>query len=291
MVSKYSGAQWKPLGSQSEPRMQSHNIVCLHTMVGYLTSTHNMFMENGYSGTESHFGVGGKWGGDKDKGLDGVVYQWQDLDYQADANTEGNPYIISIETADNAPKYASDIENWTDKQIDAIVKLVAWLCKKYDIPAVLVPDSKPGRRGIGYHRQGIDPWRVSGGDVWSESDGKECPGDRRINQIKNVIIPRVKAELEGDPNDMADITEAQMDQIADKAAKKTVPYLLDTQTEVYLDKNQDGKRDMQSIRQQLAGSASDSYTTMKILQDMTATLKNIEKRLAALETPNAPKKG
>jgi hypothetical protein len=262
--------------------MQTHNIICLHTMVGYLSSTHNMFMENGYGGTESHFGVGGKWGGDKDKGLDGTVYQWQDLDYQADANLEGNPYIVSIETADNCPKYAKDIESWTDKQVNAIVALVAWLCKKYNIPAVLVPDSKPGRRGIAYHRQGIDDWRVSGGDVWSESRGKECPGDRRISQITSTIIPRVQAELEGDPNDMADITDAQMNQIADKTVAKVIPALLNEQTEVYLDKDMDGKRDMQSLRQQWAGASSDSYTAMRILQDLSTAQKETNKKLDKL---------
>jgi hypothetical protein len=186
--------------------MVRHDIICLHTMVGFLTSTDVMFKKNGFGGTESHFGVGGIWGGDKAAKLDGVVYQWQDTEFSADANLNGNRRLISIETADNAPKLAKDIEPWTPKQCAAIIKLVAQLCRKYDIPAVLIPDSKPGRRGIGFHRQGIDPFRVEGGEVWSSSRGKECPGDRRIAQLKSVIIPGVRKALAGDKP----VTEDQM---------------------------------------------------------------------------------
>lgn len=173
-------------------------------MVGYLTSTDAMFREGGYSGTESHFGVGGAWGGDLAKGYDGKVFQWQDTAYTADANLDGNHRIISIETADNAPKLVRDIRPWTPKQLDAIVKIIAWACKTHDIPPVLIPDSKPGRRGIGYHRQGcehslgvgrVPGFLVAGGERWSNAKGKECPGPQRIAQISTIIIPRVKALL------------------------------------------------------------------------------------------------
>jgi N-acetylmuramoyl-L-alanine amidase-like protein len=189
-------AHWRPLGPGNPPsRMDRHDIICLHTMVGYLKSTEDMFDNQGYTGVESHFGVGGKWGSDASAGLDGIIYQWVDTEYRADANLDGNHRLISIETADNAPQRAADIQAWTPNQVRAIIRLVAALCRRYDIPAQLVPDSKPGRRGIAYHRQGIDPWRVAGGEVWSNSRGKECPGDRRIAQIRNEIIPGVRAAL------------------------------------------------------------------------------------------------
>lgn len=188
--------------------MARHDIVCLHTMVGYLTSTDAMFRRGGWSGTESHFGVGGKWGGDVAKDYDGEVFQWQDTGWRADANLDGNPRIISIETADNAPNLVRDIQPWTPKQLDAIVKIIVWACKTHDIPAVLIPDSKPGRRGIGYHRQGcehssgvgkVPGFLVAGGERWSSSLGKECPGPQRIAQIKAIIIPRVQAALKPKP--------------------------------------------------------------------------------------------
>lgn len=197
-MTRYSGATWRPLGEQTQPRMKRHDIICLHTMVGTLTGTDRMFKNNGYSGTESHFGIGGKWG----DGRDGEILQWQDTEFQADANLDGNHRIISIETGDNFPKRAADIEPWTVKQREAIARLIAYLCKTYDIPPVLVPDSKPSRRGIAYHRQGVkhsggtNPpgFLQPGGEVWSSSIGKECPTPARIAQIPG-ILKRVKELL------------------------------------------------------------------------------------------------
>lgn len=202
----YPGAAYKPLGPQTEPRMTGHDIVCLHTMVGYLSSTDAYFRTAngaGYQGTESHFGVGGRWGKDGTLGLDGTVWQWQDLAHQADANLDGNPTTISVETADNA---ARPIQPWTPLQCEAIAQLLAWLCSREahaecpsswtchreGIPLALIPDTKPGRRGIGYHRQGCDPWRVNGGVKWSGSSGKDCPTEARIAQVPTVIARAIE---------------------------------------------------------------------------------------------------
>lgn len=194
-------AAYRPLESkQGQSRMGRHDIICLHTMVGNLTSTDRFFKQNGWSGTESHFGIGGPWG----DGLDGVIYQWQDDDFRADANLDGNHRVVSIETGDNAPKLAKDIAPWSKAQVAAIVRLVARLCKQHGIPAVLVPDTRSDRRGIAYHRQGV---QHSGGthpagflqpncERWSNAVGKECPGDARIAQIPEIIT-RVRAVLAG----------------------------------------------------------------------------------------------
>lgn len=223
MVDRYPHAKWRPLGKQTQPKMKAHNIICAHTMVGYLTSTDEMFHKNGYTGTESTYGIGGKWGGDKAADLDGVVYQWQDRDHTADANYLGNPEVISIETADNAPKLERDLERWTPAQADALIWLIAWECSlkahedcpkdwtcrsgvdwkgvKVAIPPVMIPDTKPGRRGLAVHRQGcehslgvgkVPGYLVVGGVRWSLSVGKGCPGDARIDQFKHEIIPAVQ---------------------------------------------------------------------------------------------------
>lgn len=214
MAVKYAKAMYRPLGEQTQPKMKAHNIICLHTMVGPLTSSDRMFHDNGFTGTESHFGVGGKWG----DGRDGEVLQWQDLDHTADANLEGAPEVISIETGDNFPKLARDIEPWTEKQMTALAELVAWLCRKYDIPCKLIPDTKPGRRGIGYHRLGVQHsggthpagFLQPGGRKWSTSVGKECPGQARIDQMPE-LIRRAAALLQPKEEDpMAGIT---LDQI------------------------------------------------------------------------------
>jgi len=232
----YPGARWTPLGAQTETRMMSHDVVCAHTMVGYLVSTDRYFRISngaGFWGTESHFGVGGKWGPDLGGGLDGAVWQWQDLAYGADANRDGKPRVISFETADNAPASPDDIEAWTPAQLDAIVDLCdwlcspeahakcpsSWLCHQEGIPRVLIPDSKPGRRGLGYHAQGAAE-RVVGGEVWSTSPGKTCPAARRIAQFKTIVVPRVASRGRGEEDFLMAVnaTQDQWDAVV-KAAR------------------------------------------------------------------------
>lgn len=205
-------ATYDPLGPQTAARMSSHDLVVLHTMAGPFDVVDDMFHANGFKGTESHFGVRG----------DGFAKQWQDLDFRADANNDGNHRCISIETADMGEHFGpwggSDVPAWTDAQLDKIVRIVRWLCDRYDIPPVLVPDSKPGRRGIAYHRQGIPgnfppPYTglVPGGELWTVlpgGRGKPCPGDRRITQLIEIVIPRVQGkEVEDD----VALTKAQAD--------------------------------------------------------------------------------
>jgi hypothetical protein len=208
MATRYPGAEWDPLSAtQTQPRMARHDVVCVHTMAGTFAGTDGMFHENGYGGTESHFGLAGS----------GRLKQWQDLDFTADANYEGSDRVISIETADMGESFpawgGSDVPPWTDRQIDVLVAGIGWLCDRYDIPKQLVANSSPGQRGIGYHRQGIDgnftgPYRgrQGVGERWSKSGGKVCPGDRRIRQLIEIVIPRVRGEQE-DP--MAALTDDQ----------------------------------------------------------------------------------
>ena len=208
-MARYPSAMYRPLAKvETQPAMKAHTAVVLHTMVGNLSSTDAMFDVGGWKGTESHFGVGGIWGPDAAKGYDGKVFQWQDTGFTADANLEGNPRVISIETADNAPRLAKDIQPWTTKQLDAIVKLVAWICKTHNIPATLMHDSKTSTHGIGYHQLGVEHslgigkvpgFLVPGGERWSTARGKECPGPQRIAQVKGIIVPRVAALLKAPP--------------------------------------------------------------------------------------------
>jgi hypothetical protein len=204
MPTVYPLAEFDPLGPQTAKRMSRHDIVCLHTMDGTFKGTDQGFHANGYAGKESHFGVAG----------DGRLKQWQDLDFRADANLKGNHRCISIETADRGedfPKWSGgDVPPWTDAQIDAIVPLLRWLCDTFDIPKQLVPDSRHDRRGIAYHRLGVPhstgksdapggPWHAPGCEKWSTGP-KSCPGDRRIAQLKDIVIPRLQAE--GEEEDM-----------------------------------------------------------------------------------------
>jgi hypothetical protein len=218
MPTVYPQAEFDPLGKQTERRMASHDIVCLLTMAASFDGTDRGFHENGYGGLESHFGVAG----------DGRLKQWQDLDFEADANFDGNHRCISIETADRGedfPKWTgSNVPPWTDAQIDVIVGLVGFLCDTFDIPKVLVESSKPGLRGIAYHRMGVPhstgkpdapggPWHGPGCELWTHPEkgrGKVCPGDNRIAQLKEIVIPRVQA---GEQEDDMPLNESDLDKI------------------------------------------------------------------------------
>lgn len=236
-MAKYPQAEQRPLPNRvngdGSPRsaMPRHNILCFHTMDGFLAGTEATFAG---SQNDSHFGVGGLADA---PGKDGHVVQWVDTAIRANANLDGSPEIVSIETSDGAKR---PLPPWSEKQLDALVKVGAWVCEKHDIPPVLINGTKPGTRGIGYHRQGVvkkpdrvakgwplDQWRVDGGVRWSGAVGKECPGDARIKQLVNIVIPRIKAELEGKQKewwempipkeDLKKIAEAVRDVNADPA--------------------------------------------------------------------------
>jgi hypothetical protein len=208
VVIQVPGTSLKLLGTQTQPRMTAHDVVCLHTMVGYLKSTDAYFRDQGFGGTESHLGLGGKWGSDVEPQLDGKTWQWQDVAFTADANYEGNGRVISYETADNAPQDPDDIAEWTPKQLDEIVRVVKWLCSreahkycptswkcyKEGIPTSLIPNTLKSSRGIGYHAQGTASSMPAGAERWSSTVGKPCPTSRRIKQLKEIIIPRVRDE-------------------------------------------------------------------------------------------------
>lgn len=234
----YPGAVRDPLGTQTEPLMKAHDILCFHTMVGSLAGTSSMFHQNGYGGTESTFGVGES----KAQG----VKQWQDAMRQADANLDGNHHVTSIETADYGGVFgkwntndASKVPHWTGDQLDMLVGITVWYCKKSThancpstwkchtsgVPCILIPDTKPGRRGIGFHRQGCKPNVVSGGELWSSAYGKVCPGSKREYQLKAIVIPRAQKILAGsvvvtpppttDQDDDMAISDAQMKELKD----------------------------------------------------------------------------
>lgn len=160
----------------------SPNIVCLHTIVGYAPASAAHFSTNAI----------------------GKIWQHRDTARQSAANYQGNSHIIAIENEDRGPAFGNwdindghDVPGFTAAQIESIAQICAWANKTHGIPLVQCPDSKPGSRGIAYHRQGISspnnyagyayPGRVAGGEIWSTASGKVCPGDRRISQIPKII--------------------------------------------------------------------------------------------------------
>lgn len=196
-MSRMPGAIWQPLAANwaDMPKMRAWDIFCVHTMVGGLEGTDNYFRVvngPGFVGTESHFGTG----------YDGTIIQWQDTDYQADANYHGAWHVISVENADTGtgfPKWSgSDVPALTDAQVEANARIAAWLHTEHGIPLDTIPDAKPGRRGLGSHRLGIPGYMAVGAELWSKSGGKACPGDRRVAQLP-AISARAKQIAAGNP--------------------------------------------------------------------------------------------
>ena len=158
--------------------------VCLHTAVSSGNSLFSLFNTPG--NPVAHFYLR----------KDGSLEQYVGTGVRASANLDGNYDMIAIESWDNGGQR----ETFTDDQMSGVSLLLVWLHNRHSIPMLALPDSKPGRKGVGWHRLGIDgnfppgllSGRVSGGEHWSESTGKECPFDGKIKQIHDEILPNVR---------------------------------------------------------------------------------------------------
>ena len=194
------GAIIKTVARHTTPRVGQRGF-CLHIAVSDGASLFNYFNQPG--NPTSHFYVR------KSGNTNGMAdfEQYVDTKYQAPANLEGNPTLISIETQGGV---GDDLNaGWTATQLERIAWILAQCHLIHGIPLILMPNSLTASRGVGYHKLGVDPWRVDGGEKWSTAYGKECPGDARIGQIPRIITRAVQI-ASGD--DM--LTDAQAAQLA-----------------------------------------------------------------------------
>lgn len=169
MATWYPRAVRKPISrNHGGPRRSTRGII-QHVDAGGAESLQGWF-NNPAASASSHFYVK----------YTGVVEQYLDADLIAWTQRDGNATCIGIETQGKGDGA------WTQAQFDALVALNRWLCDRYGIPKQSMGNSKPSSRGLGYHRMGIDPWRVSGGEVWGPR-GKVCPGDLRVNQFNALV--------------------------------------------------------------------------------------------------------
>lgn len=207
-MSRHPGSTWRPVDRYQSGSLKvamTPRRLILHTAVSNATpSMHSYFNVSGRA--TSHFYVG----------RDGEGEQYIDTDYRSTANLEGNPDCITVESWDGYAGAAGwQPPPWTDAQLEWLADLAAWCHAVHGIPLVQLPSSAPGTQGIGWHRQGIDgnfptgllAGRVTGGETWSSSGGKVCPGDNRIEQIPAIIIPRARDLTEGDEEDMPTLAE------------------------------------------------------------------------------------
>lgn len=198
----------------------ANRVACAHTIVGGLPGAWDWGNRVGNPYAQSY--VEGNGHG---------INAWP-VNLRAAANLEGNPYVWAIETEDVDSRYfpawsmrCGDVPAWTDAQCDTLTDGFTWWCLRYDRPAAVIPDAKPGRVGLAYHRIGVpgSPEWVTGSDEWTRSAGKCCPDWRRIGQFKTEIVPevarRVRAVKEDDmPLSAADI--AKISQMIDSKAEQ-----------------------------------------------------------------------
>lgn len=185
--------------------MSRYDLVILHTTVGSFEGTDRYF-RGLTNGVNSHFLTGGY----------GEIRQLVDTAVRSGANGAGNHRSVTVENADMGPGFAAwntrngaDVPAFTDAQIEANAQICAWAHLEHGVPLVAADTSRPNARGIGYHRLGCNPWRVSDGELWSSSTGKVCPGNRRIAQIPQ-IIERARQIVAG-----VDVTPTEEDQLAE----------------------------------------------------------------------------
>jgi peptidoglycan hydrolase-like protein with peptidoglycan-binding domain len=177
---KVSWAVARPLGPETEPAIDDI-VLIFHSMVGYLRGTEAMFRAGGYDGTESTWGLGGPWDGPE---LDGVLWQWQVLGRQADAQFDGNGYADSCECSDGGhPNHP-----FSSKMLESLVRLGVDFCRYKKRTPYLVPRTGPlGKAAFGYHE--LRP-------EWNR-DGHTCPGAVREGQLRQIVIPKIRAIIEG----------------------------------------------------------------------------------------------
>jgi N-acetylmuramoyl-L-alanine amidase len=170
--------RFNPGGSKAS-LMDRHDAVVNHIAVSDGASLFNYFNQSGNPCSHFYVRKSGNTNGMAD------FEQYVDTRYRAPAQLEGNHRCISIETQGGV---GSDLDNpWTATQVNRL----AWILKQcsdlHGIPLQLMPNSLSTSRGLGYHRLGVNPWRVSGGELWSEAYGKVCPGSARVAQQPQIL--------------------------------------------------------------------------------------------------------
>jgi len=182
-MARMPDAQWRPLPNPGNTAMARYDLVVIHTMVGSLAGTDGYF-RSGKTTSNSHFGTGG----------DGTIYQWIDTTVRSAATAAGNHRSVSIENADMGGEFpawntndGNAVPAFTPAQVEAIARICAWVHVTHGVPLVEADTSRPNARGVGFHRLGINNWRVPDGELWSSSTGKVCPSPRRIAQIPQII--------------------------------------------------------------------------------------------------------
>jgi hypothetical protein len=150
----------------TQPRIVPR-LVVLHTNAGSSSTSPaqlRAFMARADINVECHFDIG----------MQGDVWQFMPCNVRADCNAQANPFAISIETQDTGSGPLNSTP-WTAGQVDAIVKLLAWLRDEWQIP--MVRAAHWSGSGVGAHRD-FPQWSAA---------AHSCPGNARFAQLPDII--------------------------------------------------------------------------------------------------------
>lgn len=186
MAPKYPGAVWKPTGGNGDPcrpRAASwHEAVTTAEVSVY-----------GWNQTAAAcHGFIGRYGD---------AEQYVDFYEAVNGVAAGNGEVLTWETWDGlipatnrSPdgSFGPNDRRWTDEQAERIVDIIAWQVGALGIPARWMESTR--ERGNAPHRLGVPSAGGAvkinyGPDKWTKWAGKECPGDQRVKQLRDEIIP------------------------------------------------------------------------------------------------------
>lgn len=171
-MSRYPGAEWRPLPENSTQGPNRPRLFIVHTMVGWNHGSEQWFRRDDVK-SESHFGIA------RYAYREYPVRQWMDTDVRADTNWDANGRSVTVEMEDEGDPTLP----FTTFQLNELVNMGVWTCRTHDIPPVLA--SAPDGEGLGWHS--LFP-------EWNRSQ-HGCPGPVRVDQLRNNVFPRIAAAL------------------------------------------------------------------------------------------------
>ena len=166
---RYPGATWAPL-----PESGTHGTYTKTQLIFHSTGTTASASANRRYFASSNVDVESTLIVD----YDGGCLQIMEASEKADANTTASRRAISVEVVGTAD------EPYTAAQVARCKDIAKWACENHPIARRQCPAHDES--GLGWHVMFGAP------GPWTTVSGKECPGPKRIVQVRDVIIPSVR---------------------------------------------------------------------------------------------------